>query len=200
MRNEEVRHRVREEGNSLLITKWKKANWIGHILCRNCLLKHIIEGKVEGRIEAVGRRGRRRKQLLSDLEEKGRQRKLKRKHWITPFGDLALEEVMNHHKSINPYYHSCVFMTDIYSLLMDLWSERLRNEWMNEWKDEVPKIMGGSNLQLVQYMIPTGLNLTSSKLIYILHKCWRYITPTLHMLYSMHSHFKSYRSRDAPPV
>jgi hypothetical protein len=25
-------------------------NWIGHILRRNCLLKHVIEGKVEGRI------------------------------------------------------------------------------------------------------------------------------------------------------
>jgi hypothetical protein len=21
-------------------------NWIGHILCRNCILKHIIEGKI----------------------------------------------------------------------------------------------------------------------------------------------------------
>jgi hypothetical protein len=23
-----------------------KANWIGHILCRNCLLSHIIYGKI----------------------------------------------------------------------------------------------------------------------------------------------------------
>jgi hypothetical protein len=30
--------------------KKKKANWIGHILRRNCLLKHVIEGKIEGRI------------------------------------------------------------------------------------------------------------------------------------------------------
>jgi hypothetical protein len=50
--------------------KRRKCNWIGHILCRNCLLKHVIEGKLEGRIEMTGRRGRRRKQLLDDLKEK----------------------------------------------------------------------------------------------------------------------------------
>jgi hypothetical protein len=50
--------------------KRRNAKWIGHILRRNCLLKHVIEGKVEGRIDMTGRRGRRRKQLLNDLEEK----------------------------------------------------------------------------------------------------------------------------------
>jgi hypothetical protein len=54
-----------------------KANWIGHILRRNCLLKHVIEGKAEGRIEMTGRRGRRRKQLLDDLKEKRRYCKLR---------------------------------------------------------------------------------------------------------------------------
>jgi hypothetical protein len=47
--------------------KRKKANWVGHVLRRNCLLKHVIEGKIEGRIEVTGRRGRRRKQLVDDL-------------------------------------------------------------------------------------------------------------------------------------
>jgi hypothetical protein len=32
-----------------------KANWIGHILCKNCLIKHVIEGKKEGRLEVMGR-------------------------------------------------------------------------------------------------------------------------------------------------
>jgi hypothetical protein len=32
----------------------RMANWIGHILCRNCLLKHVIEGKIEGRKEVTG--------------------------------------------------------------------------------------------------------------------------------------------------
>jgi len=43
-----------------------KANWIGHILRRNCLLKHVIAGKTEER----RRRGRRLKQLLDDVKEK----------------------------------------------------------------------------------------------------------------------------------
>ena len=45
--------------------------WVDHILRRNCLLKHFIEGKIEVRIEVTGRGGRRRKQLLHDLKEKG---------------------------------------------------------------------------------------------------------------------------------
>jgi hypothetical protein len=31
-----------------------KANWIGHILRRNCCLKHVTEGKIDGRIEVRG--------------------------------------------------------------------------------------------------------------------------------------------------
>jgi hypothetical protein len=38
--------------------KIRNANWIGHILRRNCLLKHIIEEKIVGRIEVTGKRGR----------------------------------------------------------------------------------------------------------------------------------------------
>ena len=34
----------------------------------NCLLKHIIEGKIKGTIEMAGRRGRRCKQLLYELK------------------------------------------------------------------------------------------------------------------------------------
>jgi hypothetical protein len=45
----------------------RKANWIGHILRRNCLLKQVIEGKIQGQKEVTRRRGRRRKQLLDDL-------------------------------------------------------------------------------------------------------------------------------------
>ena len=33
--------------------KRMKANWIGHILRRNCHIKYVIEGKVEGRIEVT---------------------------------------------------------------------------------------------------------------------------------------------------
>jgi hypothetical protein len=77
VRNEEVLHRVKEERNIVHTIKRRKANWIGHILRRNCLLKHAIEGKLEGRIEVTGRRGRRCKKLLDDLKEKRGYCKLK---------------------------------------------------------------------------------------------------------------------------
>jgi hypothetical protein len=54
VRNEDVLHRVKEEeGGSLRTVKRRKANWIGHSLRRNCLLKHVIEGKMEERIEVA---------------------------------------------------------------------------------------------------------------------------------------------------
>jgi hypothetical protein len=60
---------VKEDRNIIHTVKLRKANWIGHILCRNCQLKQVIEGKMEGRVEVMRRRGRRRKQLLEDLKE-----------------------------------------------------------------------------------------------------------------------------------
>jgi len=36
---------VREDRNALQTIKRRKANWFVHILRRNCLLKHAIEGK-----------------------------------------------------------------------------------------------------------------------------------------------------------
>ena len=49
MRNE-VLHRVKEENilNRIKRNKWK---WIGYILRRNFLIKHIIGWKIGGRIE-----------------------------------------------------------------------------------------------------------------------------------------------------
>jgi hypothetical protein len=70
-------YRVKEDRNILHAIKRWKANWIGHTLRRNCFLKRVIEGKIEGRIEVTGRRGRRRRQLLDDVKEMGRYRKLK---------------------------------------------------------------------------------------------------------------------------
>jgi hypothetical protein len=71
VRNEEVLQRVKEDRNILHTVKRRKANWIGHILRRNCLLKHVIEGKLERRMKVTGRRRRRRrrKQVLDDLKE-----------------------------------------------------------------------------------------------------------------------------------
>ena len=44
---------------------------VGHILCKNGLLKHVHERKTEGRRDGTGRRGR-LKQLLHDLKENRR--------------------------------------------------------------------------------------------------------------------------------
>jgi hypothetical protein len=79
VRNEEVLHGVKEDRNTLHTIKRIKDNWIGHTLRRNCLLKYVIEGKLEGRIEMTEKRGRRRKQLLEDLKGKRRYWKLKEK-------------------------------------------------------------------------------------------------------------------------
>lgn len=42
----------------------RKANWIGHILPTNFLLKHINEWKIEGGIKVTGRQVRRCKLLV----------------------------------------------------------------------------------------------------------------------------------------
>jgi len=66
----EVLLSVKEQRNILHeIRKWK-ANWIGHIFHRNCLLQWVIEGKIKGGIEMTGSRGRKRRKLLDDLKER----------------------------------------------------------------------------------------------------------------------------------
>jgi hypothetical protein len=61
----------RRKGTFYLQQQRRKSNSICHILSRNCLLKHVIGGRIEGRIEVTGIRGRRRKQLVDDLKETG---------------------------------------------------------------------------------------------------------------------------------
>jgi hypothetical protein len=73
-RKKDVLHGVKEERNTLRTIKMK-ANWLGHILCRNCLLKYVIDDE----IKETGRGVRGSKQLLSDLKEMTRYWKLKEK-------------------------------------------------------------------------------------------------------------------------
>ena len=70
VRNEEVLLKVNEQRNILHEIRKRKANWIGHILRRNCLLKRVIEGKINGEMKVARRRGRRRKKLLDDLKDR----------------------------------------------------------------------------------------------------------------------------------
>jgi hypothetical protein len=85
--NEAVLHRLKKERNILHTIRRRKVNWIGHILHRNCVLKHTIEGKIRG----TRRRGGRREQLLDDLKEARTYWKLKEEAhdrilWGTQFG------------------------------------------------------------------------------------------------------------------
>ena len=55
VRNEEVLLRVNEQRSILHEIRKRKANWIGHILRRNCLLQQVIEGKIKGQLEVTRR-------------------------------------------------------------------------------------------------------------------------------------------------
>jgi hypothetical protein len=67
VRNEEVLQRAEKDRNIPHKIERRKANWIGYILRKNCLLKRVIKGNIEGRIQVMGTRGRKRKQLLDDF-------------------------------------------------------------------------------------------------------------------------------------
>ena len=91
VRNEEVLLRVNEHRNILNEIRKRKANWIGHILRRNCLLKQVIEGKIKREMEVTRRRGRRRKTLLDDLKDRRgyshlKEEALARTMWRNGFG------------------------------------------------------------------------------------------------------------------
>jgi hypothetical protein len=91
VRNKEVLLRVNEQRNILHEIRKRKANWIGHILRRNCLLKQVTEGKIQGQIEVTRRRGRRRKKLLDDLGDRRgysnlKEEALDRNTWRNRFG------------------------------------------------------------------------------------------------------------------
>ena len=58
---------------------------------RNCLLQRVIEGKIKGGIEVIGRRGRRRRKPLDDLKERRgyshlKEEALDRTMWKARFG------------------------------------------------------------------------------------------------------------------
>ena len=82
---------VKKDRNIPHTIKRRPSGWIGHILRRNCFIKHIIEGKIEQGIEVAGRQEIRSKQLLNDLKETIGNWKLKEEAlyltvWRTRFG------------------------------------------------------------------------------------------------------------------
>ena len=91
MRNEEVLVTVNKQRNMLHEIRKRKANWIGHILRRICLLKQVIEGKIKAEAEVTRRRGRRCRKLLDDLKDRRgyshlKEEALDRTTWRNHFG------------------------------------------------------------------------------------------------------------------
>src|SRR5215475_3956540 len=91
VRNEEVLLRVKEQRNILHEMCKRKANWIGHIFRRNCLLQRITEGNIQEEIEVTRRQGRRRRKLLDELKERRgyshlKEEALDRTMWRARFG------------------------------------------------------------------------------------------------------------------
>jgi hypothetical protein len=127
------------------------AYWIGHIVRRNCLLKHAIEGKLQGRIWMMGRWWRRRRQLLNDLREREDPGNRTRKLSIALYGDLALGETVDLHDKLQKEWMNDVnaerpYYTELYSiniggfctikiqLVFDgcsSWSYCLQHNWMD---------------------------------------------------------------------
>ena len=60
MKKEEAFQNVKDERNILHTIERRKADCIGHILHRNCLVKHVIEGRMkeqddeEGEVSSYG--------------------------------------------------------------------------------------------------------------------------------------------------
>jgi len=83
--------RIKEQRNILHEIRKRKANWIGRILRRNCLLQRVIKGKIQEGIEVTGRQGRRRRKLFNDLKERRgyshlKEEALDRTMWRAGFG------------------------------------------------------------------------------------------------------------------
>jgi len=98
VRNEEVLLRVNEQRNIIHEIIKRKANWIGHFLRRNCLLKQVIVGKIKGQIEVTRRQGRRRNKLLDalkdrrgycELKEEALDRTMWRNRFVRGFGPVV---------------------------------------------------------------------------------------------------------------
>jgi hypothetical protein len=95
----------------------RKANWIGHILCRNCLLQRVTEGKIQRGIEVTGRQGKRCRKLLDDLKESRgysplKEEALNRIMWRVRFGRGFVPVVRRTTKRMNEDITVCWLVND----------------------------------------------------------------------------------------
>jgi hypothetical protein len=93
LKNEEVLRRLRKERNILRTINSRKANWIGHILRGNRLLKHGTEGKIRGISD--GKKRKKSSAAIDDFKEKRGCWKLKKDAKIALCGEVVLEEAMD---------------------------------------------------------------------------------------------------------
>jgi hypothetical protein len=98
LKNEEVISKIINESNTLHRVKGRKDNWFDLFLRRKCLVKDLIEGKIEGKRG----RGRRRKPLLDELKKKG-SGILKWKHQTAGCGPIARQPTPR----VTSYLDSC---------------------------------------------------------------------------------------------
>ena len=147
--------RVKEQRNILQEISKRKANWIGHILRRNCLLQRVNEGKIKGGLEVTGRRGRRRRKLLDDLKERSgcchlKEKALGRTMWRALFGRGFVPVVRQTTNWMNEYDSTNVPCPRIY---LSPTLNKLLNFWWNfastprVWRDQ-------EHLYLYLYLLP----------------------------------------------
>jgi hypothetical protein len=92
VRNEEAFH----QRNILHEISKRKANWICHIVLRNCLLQQVIEGKIKGGVEVTVRRrklldGRNERRGYSHLKEEALYRTMWRDRFGRGFGPVVIQ-------------------------------------------------------------------------------------------------------------
>jgi hypothetical protein len=150
VRNEEVLHTVKGR-NNLYTIKTRKTNWICHKLRRNCLLKHVTEGKLEGRMDMMERRRKRRKQLLDDLNEKTRYWKLKEEALDRTVWRIALEEAMDLSLATGECTNEVFVLSTRYScqILMKL-------KFFQQILEKYSNIKFHENLTSVSRVVPCG--------------------------------------------
>jgi len=130
VRNEDVLLRVKEQSNILYEISKGKANWIGHILRRNCLLQRVIEGRIKGGYkwqedeeEDVG---------YSHLKEEALDRTMWRVHFGRGFGPVVSQTTkwMNYTilRNTKSYFH-LPFCVNLRMMIEKVTEKRSETEW-----------------------------------------------------------------------
>jgi hypothetical protein len=153
----EVLLRVKVRRNILHEIRKRKANWIGYILRRNCLLQRVTKGKIQGGIDVTGRQRRRRRKLLDDLKERRgyshfKKKTLDRTIWRARLGRGFGPVVRQTAKWMNQHRHCCFF-----SVHLNLQQLDVCVKWMRNFKCNTAEIvLSAFTSNLTRYTTNTG--------------------------------------------